>query len=623
MHWLALEYLWVTAIIPFILLLYLLKRKYEPKEVASLLLWQQVLREQEAAKPWQKLRVHLLLWLQLLIAVLFLLALLRPALPVEEILAQHTVVVLDSSGSMLALEEGQSRFDRAKEKIEELIDLADSKQRMTLVEIGQEPKVWLANSGDKGELKKALEQIEARPGSGNHQAAWSLAVALAQSEQETGILWFGDGPVADSGSLSFPEGFAPSFLEQMELGQNRENVALSTFVTRARDGKVEGLIRLDNYGLSHRQGKLYIYNDQDQLIDSVMVEIARGGSFTHTMPHLPPSPFYRAELELAGDGLLEDNQLWSVPFSQGEIRAVLVSPTGNRFLSQALTLGNRLQLERMNRLPEVWPDDIDLWIFDGLVPDTLPAGNLLLIGPGETTPWLPYEGTVELFEPLEKRVEPHPLLEHSEWSDIYVSKIARLGHLPEMESLVQAGEESILLAGQIQGRKAVVLNFNLYDSDFPLRTTFPIFIQQAISWLAPIQSMPIGAAYPGEPLVIPLTPGAEERSILGPDGSRVEVATGGATSYLYQVPEQLGLFQLREVRGSEEIIRYFTVQMKPSESQIALEPIPYGQAENTQADVEETEQESILTGRKELGHWLALLALLLVMVEWVVYQRGY
>lgn len=618
LQWLALQYLWVTVIIPVIILLYILKRKYEPIEVSSILLWQRFLHEQEANKPWQKLRRNLLLFLQLLVACLLILTLLRPALPAEGFLAEHTVVVLDTSGRMLAIEGEKTRFELAKERIEELIANLDKKQTMTLLEIGQEPKIWITNNGDKQQLRRALEQMEARPGSGNHQAAWTLAMAIAQSEPGTGIIWFGDGNVANSGSISFPDGFAPSLFEQIELGQNKENVAISTFVTQAREGIVEGLIRLDNYGLRQKQGKLYIYNDQEQLLDSVAVELQGGRSFTHTIADLPESSFYRAELELEGDGLEEDNQLWSVPFSQREIKAVLVSPSGNRFLSQALTLGHRLQLERMNQFPKEWPADIDVWIFDRVVPETLPAGNMLLIGPQQATSWLPYEGKEELSVPLEKTMEAHPLLEYTEWGDIYVKEVSRLGMMPELDRLVRAGQESILLAGQIQGRRAVVLNFDLHDSDFPLRTTFPIFIQQAISWLAPIQSLPIGTAYPGEPLFIPLTPGAEERSILQPDGRQVEVEAKGATSYLYQVPEQLGLFQLKEVRGSEELVRYFTVQMKPSESHIALVPIPY-----SQPNVNETEQENVLSGRKELSPWLAILALFLVMLEWVVYQRGY
>ena len=42
--------------LPAILLMYLLKRRYPETEIASHLLWRRALREQEANRPWQRLR---------------------------------------------------------------------------------------------------------------------------------------------------------------------------------------------------------------------------------------------------------------------------------------------------------------------------------------------------------------------------------------------------------------------------------------------------------------------------------------------------------------------------------------------------------------------------------------
>ncbi|PQP86022.1 BatA domain-containing protein [Paenibacillus sp. AR247] len=65
--------LWFALSIPAILLMYLLKRKFIDTTVPSHLLWDRVLKNIEANRPWQKLQNRLLLWLQLLAAALLVL----------------------------------------------------------------------------------------------------------------------------------------------------------------------------------------------------------------------------------------------------------------------------------------------------------------------------------------------------------------------------------------------------------------------------------------------------------------------------------------------------------------------------------------------------------------------
>lgn len=72
--------LWFALSIPAILLMYLLKRKFIDTTVPSHLLWDRVLKNIEANRPWQKLQNRLLLWLQLLAAALLVFALLQPYL---------------------------------------------------------------------------------------------------------------------------------------------------------------------------------------------------------------------------------------------------------------------------------------------------------------------------------------------------------------------------------------------------------------------------------------------------------------------------------------------------------------------------------------------------------------
>ena len=99
----------VTLAIP-IVLLHMLTPRRPPTEVSSLLHWDGLRHSITAAEPWQKLRWSALLILQLLAVALLAIALARPAIIEEAQLAEHTVFIIDASGSMAAIDGAPARL---------------------------------------------------------------------------------------------------------------------------------------------------------------------------------------------------------------------------------------------------------------------------------------------------------------------------------------------------------------------------------------------------------------------------------------------------------------------------------------------------------------------------------
>lgn len=621
MQWLALHNLWLISIIPAIVLLYLLKRKYEERTVSSVLLWQQMLQNREVSRPLQRLRRNLLLFLQLLVALFLLLALLKPAIPSEGMIAQHTVVVLDSSGSMMALEGGQSRLQKAKQEIATLIEKLRNGQAITLIEAGRVPRVLLSHSSDQAALLDRLNDIRPRFGTTDVRAALSLARAIASSAPGSGVMWYGDG-----GPSMLPvkelSGFTPASFRFVQTGSSKENVTIGAFATQQGTDGWQGLLRVDNLGAQKQQGNVMIYDAAGTLLAVKPLQVASQESQTFTFDALPASPAYEAVIEVENDRLPADNRQWSVPVASGKARVILVSKEGNVFLHEVLKL-SRVQVETMTQVPDKIEQPPDLWIFDRVVPEQLPPGNLLLIGPNRATSWLPYQGEDTVAGPLEVQDDKHPIMRYADFQDVHLSATARLGAINGMNSLLQTGKNPVILAGNIQDRRSVILGFDLHQSDLPLRPAFPIFMQNVLAWLTPVQSTSLESGYPGETLGIPLTPGAMQRFVQLPDGQKLEIGATG-TMALFQVPEQVGLYRLEEWVDGKKLERLFQIRMPEEETSIVPYPMQVlaGQEETAKEQSAGNDVRGIYS-YQDFTDWLMLIALLILFVEWKVYQRGY
>jgi Ca-activated chloride channel family protein len=121
-----------------IILMYMLRLRRREVVVSSNFLWQQIVHDQEANTPWQRLRRNLLLFLQLLILVLLVLALARPAQIVPSISAGRSVILLDASASMNAVDEedGRTRWEQAKIEARQLVSEMGAGDEISIIRVG-------------------------------------------------------------------------------------------------------------------------------------------------------------------------------------------------------------------------------------------------------------------------------------------------------------------------------------------------------------------------------------------------------------------------------------------------------------------------------------------------------
>lgn len=126
----------VAAIaVPALVILYFLKLRRIPREVSSTMLWKKAIQDLQANAPFQRLRKNLLLFLQLLILGLIILALAQPRSAAISTQGRKYVIMIDRSASMAAVDGGQTLGDETRLQ-------AAKVQAIELVKTMREPSVF-------------------------------------------------------------------------------------------------------------------------------------------------------------------------------------------------------------------------------------------------------------------------------------------------------------------------------------------------------------------------------------------------------------------------------------------------------------------------------------------------
>src|SRR5260221_4378049 len=223
----AVSYGWLATLAVTLVLCYFLKLKRPRLQVPSLTLWRQVLQDNRVNSPFQKFKRNLLLWLQLLILALLVLAAMQPYWRGREGLVRRLPVLIDCSASMGALDKegGITRLQEAKRRVGELIDGLAGDQELCFISFGKTARKLTGFTNDKRELRDALEGIRVENVHSDCEEALRLAQALARTTAFDEVLLVSDGNFPPRVNFDLP--FKLNYQQLTPAGPNVGLAALS------------------------------------------------------------------------------------------------------------------------------------------------------------------------------------------------------------------------------------------------------------------------------------------------------------------------------------------------------------------------------------------------------------
>ena len=597
-----LAFLFALLAVP-IILLYLLRLQRREQAVSSTLLWRQVTMDREANTLWQKLRRNLLLLLQLVTLAFLVFALIRPYINLPGTTSGHSIVLLDASASMQTIDVQPSRFDAAKAQTRDLINGLGANNRMTLILVDGSPRALTSLTNDKPQLLDALDAARPSLDSANWSAAIALAVATGAKEADSTTIVISDGANADDLKL------LPGRARFIPVGNSADNIALSTLTLRRTVRGLSAFARVNNFGTQAESALISLRAD-GALIDARTISLPAGKSAEWTINNLNPNvATVQATIDQATHNQLKvDDAAYAVNTSNATRQALLLT-RGNRFLEQALSALPGLRVTRAITAP-VAVQNYDLYVLDGLTM-TLPSkANVLLIGAQTVF------STTGVFSKTDfVRAESHPVLRQVDWRPVHVLDARQINAPNWLRPVLESQGGPLVYAGESNDgafRRMVALPFDLRRSDLPLQIAFPILIANSVDWLAPPQGINVPQSVkPGEVIAMPT--GAQ---ITLPNGQTV---VAGQRGFAQTTTPGIYRFAIAQTNANANVSGAFAVNFSNvAESRIA--PNPDLQVGSTESMAASPQSES--TSQREFWNWLALGALLLLIVEWWIYQRG-
>lgn len=608
-----------------IIALYMLRLRRHEQRVSSTLLWRELVLDRAANAPWQRLRRNLLLFLQLLILAALVFALARPIFKSGTQARGDVFVLLDTSASMGTTDglNGPRRFDDALTEVNRLIDELGANNRMTIIAAGSSPRILSDAIGDDTGLRSSLKTLAPENGSADWQSAFALVSGLTQAANEPKIVLISDG--------NLPEDLPalPGELTFIPVGQSGDNLAISALGARSSDEGMNTLVSVTNTGTTPAQARVGIYVDNN-LFDAREIEIQAGESARASWMLPPTAGIIEARLESIGgsiDHLPIDDRVWQLG-APPEGQQIQFHSDGNLFLERFFSILPGYDFVHADEGSKSGNDSTPsaaFTIFDGVpLPESLPPGNLLIINPqagsdpAAANPAIAVTGTFTETGLL--RQTDSPILTDVNRQNIHVAS-AQTVSAPGLEPLLEAEGGPLLLAGEVDGRRIVLITFDIRQSDLPLQIAFPILMANITEWLSPGRAMTTGAELaPGT--VVHLLPDERASTIVVtlPDGKLWEQKVEGDLSPVrFDATSQTGVYTVstRDENGITIRESHFVVNfINDRESHIQPRPsVLIGQAQISSTDTQNT-------GERELWPILLWAGFFLLMIEWwIAYRR--
>jgi Ca-activated chloride channel family protein len=597
-----------AASIPVVIVFYLLKRKRVVKLVSSTLLWQKFLADTQASAPFQKLRKNWLLYLQILLLALAVLALTRPYFATKAKPAQLRVVILDGSASMEAVDETPSRFEKARAEALKWVDSLKDEDQMVVLLAGANTEVKQSATSEKAALRRALQACAASDSPTRLVPALKMAESLVRDRRSAEVHLFSDGAVPEL--TEFENKALPLIYHR--VGQRANNLGITALDVRANpeDATQRAIYAsVANFSSNTMSADLELVLD-GRLLETRPLAIPAGQTAPQVFTASQAGDGVFTVRLTAKDDLAADNEASIVSLLPKPVKVMLIS-RGNRLIEKALKAAPNVQLVTANDLTDA-ATGFDFVVLDGIVPTVWPKGNVLAFRTVNTN-WVENVAAVEAPVIVDWK-STHPLLRYASFDNVQIVQSLTARAPTWAVSILEAPQAPLILAGDLGRQRIVWVGFDPLESNWPLRVSFPIFIANAVDWLnqanAKNSQLLIKA---GDPFRLALSEPVKSAEVKLPDGSTKQLAVDAtANEIVFGDTLKQGTYRLRA--GTNDTAFCVDLLDAAESNILPRDELKFGEYTRVTAT-------TVQRTNMELWRTLAAIGLAVLLFEWWWYHK--
>jgi len=573
--------------LPLLLIPYLVRRKPRRVIFSSLLLF--IEHGSEAtAKPWGRLRLPLVFFLQLLLLVLLILALAQPVFSVR---LSNIAIVMDNSASMQAREDGTTRVTLARDQARRVLGDLGANGKVDIFTIV--PQLEKANNAplsasDAIALLAGLEAYDLADGPADYG---DLLRQLAEDHKYERVYFVTDRPVrGQSGAVRV-----------LTVGKPRDNLAVSAFTvspSSLANRRLEAVVEVANYSARDQRVRVAVLGDgAETALANRDLRVPAGQTASASFQGLSEKRYYIAEID-GNDALSLDNRQFAIAANARSLKILAISPRPQALNSLRTIPGVTLTIVAPEDYQQTDRSSFGLEIFHYAALASLPLNPSLLILPPDSNP------IVKLGNPITGPVasgwrESHPLSRYLNFALFRPTYARPIIPLTAGEAIIETVQGPLAFTVEGQGNRHLVLGFDPFPYLGRENLPMSIFTLNLLEWFTSVSGGKGRAT--GEPVALG---GAEqESSILTTPQGQKHVLKPGSSSFANTFHQ--GIYQL--ARGAERqilAINYHSASESDLRDSKRIELKPGASGSNS--------------GSTLFSFWpyLLMASLLLLIIEW-------
>jgi hypothetical protein len=542
--------------IPVLIIIYIIKNKHTEQTISSTYLWRLSERFLKRKNPISKIKGLISLILQCLTVLLVSLAIAHPVLVLKG-QAYEYCFILDGSGSMnMVQEDGSTRFDVAKDKIEDIIRDAKDGSLYSIYYAGDTTVAVVLQSEDKKETLKELDKLTCSYTPDYHVDA--MAEAQGLFEKNAGLKTY---LVTDKSYEKHDN------VEIIDVSANEENYAISDLSYAYADGKASVEGKVASYG-EDAVLTVDIYAG-NTLIATKQVETTKGHevSFSETAETENVS-FVRAVIR-EKDGNPLDNERSAYNIANEEAYKVLLVSDEPFFLKTVISVLGYTDIDVISTSKYDENDGYGLYIFDGFNPGRVPKDGAVwfvnlssnLEGAGFTVQGdveLKGDGVLTYTDSSASIVEK--LLTDVTKQDITIKGFQKYGTRNVTTLLSYKGNPLLFVTSTESGAREVVFAFDLHDSNLPLQMDFIPLMRNLLEYSFPPMTEKVDYTC-GENLSVNVISGCTSIKVESPSKEVVYLDTHAVVAEMKL--DEVGVYTVTmTISGSDKVFHAYSALAK-------------------------------------------------------------